>query len=231
MARIIYSGLVTSIKGSVGGTTFQSNAYGNTVKNKPNMVIPNTVEQEQRKLIFSKATKAWATLTDAERSNWDTYANTFPQYAKNNPSSQLSGYAVFTKWHAALFLGLGLLSDIDANPSLVAVPLDTVTVKVIVAGGVMSLDLDFALGDNTYYVNVFISRPFPASKNFAGSSLRFLVNTENEDIVIPVTALYTSLFGTLPTVGQSVQVGLQFFVQAGGKVLATSVQRITVTAS
>lgn len=231
MARIIYSGLVTSIKGSIGGTTFQSNAYGNTVKNKPNMVIPNSVDQEQRKLILSKATKAWSTLTDAERSNWNTYATTFPQYAKNNLSSQLSGFAVFVKWHAALFLGQGLNSDVDGNPSLVAVPLETVTAKVIVAAGVMSLDLDFGLADNTYYVNVFISRPFPASQNFAGSSLRFLVSSENEDIVIPITALYTTLFGSIPVVGNAVQVGFQFYVLNGGKVLATSVQRITVTAS
>ena len=229
MARIIYSGLVTSIRGSVGGTTFQSNAYGHTVKNKANMVIPNSADQELRKLIFSKATKAWATLTNAQRANWDTYASSFPQFAKNNPSAQLSGFAIFVKWHAAFFLGLGLDQPIDTAPVLAATPLDTVTLGLTNVAGVLTLTADWVIGDETWNVNYYLSRPFQPSQNFSGSSPRFIKFATNVDGNQVITANYLAKYGILPTVGQAVNVGVQLYVESAGKVLATSIQRVTVT--
>lgn len=229
MARIIYSGLVTSIRGSVGGTTFQNNAYGFTIKNKANMIIPNSPQQELRKLIFSLATKAWATLSDAERSNWETYANSFPQFAKNNPSAQLSGFAVFVKWHAAHFLGAGLGAPIDTTPVLVAVPLDTVTLTLTNAAGVLTLGQAWVIADETWDVNYFISRPFQPSQNFSGSSPKFLAGRTNADASTVITSAYLALYGVLPSVGQAVNIGVQLYVDSGGKVLATSVQRVVVT--
>ena len=67
MARITYSGLVTSIRGKVGGTVFQANAYGHTVKNSPNMVRPNTPDQQLSKVILSKAVKLWSEISQPER--------------------------------------------------------------------------------------------------------------------------------------------------------------------
>lgn len=229
MARIIYSGLVTSIRGSVGGTTFQNNAYGFTIKNKANMIIPNSPQQELRKLIFSLATKAWATLTDPQRGNWETYASSFPQFAKNNPSSQLSGFAVFVKWHCAWFLGTGLNAVIDTAPSLVATPLDTVTLTVTNVAGVLSLGQAWVINDESWRVNYFISRPFQPSQNFSGSSPKFLRGSTNGDATTVITALYLALYGVLPVVGNAINIGVQLYEDAGGKVLATSVQRIVVT--
>ena len=140
MARIIYSGLVTSIRGSIGGTTFQNNAYGFTVKNKANMVKPNTVSQNLSKLVFSLAVKAWGTLTVANRANWDSWAATYPQFAKNNPSSVLSGFAVFVKQFANVLIGLGLSSTPTANPFFTLTALDTVTFVLHNTAGVLTLN-------------------------------------------------------------------------------------------
>jgi hypothetical protein len=228
MARIIYSGLVTSIRGSVGGTTFQNNAYGFTIKNKANMIIPNSQQQELRKLIFSLATKSWSSLTDAQRSNWDTYASTFPQFAKNNPSAQLSGFAIFVKWHAAWFLHSGLSASLDVAPALTATPLDTVSIELENHLGVLTLTPDWVIGDETWNVNYFISRPFQPSQNFSGSSPKFLIGSTNQDAAIIVTSQYLALYGSLPAVGSAVNIAIQLFDESGGKVLATSVQRIIV---
>ena len=229
MARIIYSGLVTSIKGSVGGTTFQSNAYGNTVKNKANMIIPNSVSQELRKLIFSKATKGWSSLTSVQRSNWETYAAAFPQFAKNNPSAVLSGFSVFVKWHAAFFLGKGLDNPFNTGAVLANPPLDTVALTLVNAASVLTLGRTWVIGDETFNVNFFLSRPFSPSQNFSGSSPRFIVSLTNVDGSSAITTAYLAQYGSLPVVGSAINVATQLYVESGGKVLATSVQRIIVT--
>ena len=97
MARIIYSGLIESIRGSIAGTTFQANAYGYTIKKKPNIINPNTASQNLRKSYLAKAVRQWRSFIQATRDSWDTFASTYPQYSQHNPSAQLSGYAVFTK--------------------------------------------------------------------------------------------------------------------------------------
>ena len=74
MARIIYSALVTQIKGSVGGTTFQSNAYGFTIKNKASVVKPRTMLQERSKKFFASATGAWRKLSQTNRDTWVSWA-------------------------------------------------------------------------------------------------------------------------------------------------------------
>ena len=74
MARIIYSALVTAIRGSVGGTTFQQNQYGSTIKNKPKMIRPRSNQQEKRKIYMTAATQAWGNLTVNRRNAYNTYA-------------------------------------------------------------------------------------------------------------------------------------------------------------
>lgn len=229
MARIIYSGLVTSIRGSVGGTTFQNNAYGFTVKNKANMIRPNSAQQELRKLIFSKSVKAWGGLTTGQRNDWNAWAATYPQFAHNNPSSVLSGFAVFTKWHALNFLGFGLSVAIQTAPMYVTVPLDTVTYTLTLVGGVLTLNTNWVTEGEDWNVNISMSRPFLASQNFAGTSPRFVTSTSNTDDAIIITNDYLAIFGKLPSVGQSVFIDTQLFASSNGQVPAKTTIKVTVT--
>lgn len=229
MARVTYGALVTEIKGSIGGSTFQSNAYGFTMKNKPNMVKPNTEDQERSKLIFSVATKSWVSMSSSGRTNWNTFANTYPQYAKNNPSSQLSGYAAFVKWHAAYFLGYGVDSPVDTSPVTTMPAIDTVTCTLVNAASVLTLNLDWVNGGEDWSDNIYITRAFLESQNFVGTQARFLVRKTNSDDSVNVTALYTALFGGLPAVGRKVNLIHQLFNESGGKVLADVAETVTVT--
>lgn len=95
MARVIYGAIVTSIHGKVGGTVFQKNAYGHTVKNTPTMVRPNTALQQVSKGNIAVVSQIWRSLSSADKQTWISFAALFPQYSRHNPSSALSGYAVF----------------------------------------------------------------------------------------------------------------------------------------
>lgn len=229
MARIIYSGLVTSIRGSIGGTTFQNNAYGFTIKNKANMIRPNSIDQEVRKIIFSSAVKNWSSMSQTFRDNWNTFASTFPQFSKHNVSSVLSGFAVFVKWHTAFYLGFGDYSFIDGIPSVAPVAMDSASITIVNAASVLTLNSTWAIGDESWNVNIFISRGFSAAQNFVGTSPKFIKKVTSIDAATVITTQYIAKYGSLPTVGSILNVALQLYDENGGKVLATSVQRITVT--
>jgi hypothetical protein len=228
MARIIYSGLVTSIRGSIGGTTFQNNAYGFTAKNKPNMIKPNSVPQSLSKIILSKAVKGWSTITDSDRASWNTFADTFPQFAKNNPSSQLSGYAAFVKWHTTFFLGAGVGAAYVPEPVTAMPTIDTVIFSLSRVASVLTLAYNWTLADGEWQVNVYISRPFLASQNFIGTSPRFLISITNDDDSSNIASLYSALFGRLPNAGEVVNVEYELYPDAGGQVLARASQRLIV---
>ena len=103
MARIKFSAIVESIRGSIGGTTFQSNAYGFTVKSKPNVTQPNSLKQQQRKIAMQSVSRSWRALTSTERLSWEVYASTFVVPSKLNKDSNLNGYNYFLKYNLLLF--------------------------------------------------------------------------------------------------------------------------------
>ena len=194
-----------------------------------NMVRPNSVDQQLRKIILASATKNWSTMAQLGRNNWNTFAATFPQYSKKNPSAVLSGFAVFVKWHAAYYLGVGAFDTIDQAPTVAPSVMDSVLITMTLVGGVLTLVPTWAIGDEFWNVNYFLSRQFAPAQNFVGSSCRFIRMGTSTTAPLVITSQYTAKFGALPAVGSIVNVNYQMFEENGGKVLATGSQRVTVT--
>ena len=228
MARIVYSGLIESIRGSIAGTTFQKNAYGYTVKKKPNIISPNTSLQNRQKKYLALATQAWGELTTVQRADWDTWASTYPQYAKHNPSSQLSGYAVFTRTHVFKFMSG---QSVTTNPAYSLAPADTVVSGLISDAGVLTHTIDSVTDDEAWRILVFISRQFKGSQNFVGTKPKFIDWTTNDDQQNVITDEYTAIYGTIPVAGDRCAVDLQLFNEGNGQIAARQSDIVTVTAS
>lgn len=228
MARIKYTALIEDIRGSIGGTTFQANAYGYTIKRKPNMIRPNTQYQQIQQIYLSQAVKAWNELTDAQRIDWNTWASTYPQYAKHNLSSELSGFAVFTKLHVLRFMsGFNVL----ANPTYTSYALDTLSYTLVLSGGVLTLNVFSTTESEFWYLNVSASRPFQPSKNFVGTAPRYFFSANNVTNPFGITAAYLSRFGSLPAVGDRIAISIRAFGESNGQVLARADYILTVSAS
>lgn len=227
MARVKYGAFIDEISGSIGGTTFQRNAYGFTAKRKPNMVIPNTALQQRAQIHFSKATQTWRGLTDIQRNTWITFASTHPQYSNNNPTSQLSGYALFVKIQVWRYI-VGVSTLNSSNIALKAI--DTIALKLIVAAGVLTIDPTWLIGDESWYVIYSLSRVLGAAQNFTGTKPRFIIAGTSLNDNFNVTTLYTSLFGAIPAVGNRVAVDIQMFGENNGQFIAKQSPIITVTA-
>ena len=99
MARITYGGIATSIRGSIGGSTFQGNAFGFSIKNKPNMARLQSQLQNFQRQLMDMVIRSWGQLTDAQRSAWNAFAIAHPVYSANNPSAQLTGYLWYIKYN------------------------------------------------------------------------------------------------------------------------------------
>lgn len=193
------------------------------------MVKPNSIDQQLRKIILAAATKNWSTMAQLGRDNWNTFAASFPQYSKHNPASVLSGFAVFVKWHTAFYLGQGNFAFVDSAPTVVPSVMDTVVISITNVAGVLTLSTVWAVGDESWNVNYFISRRFSPAQNFVGSSTRFIKMGTSITGAIVITAEYLAKYGTIPPVGAVVNVNYQMFEESGGKVLATATQRVTIT--
>lgn len=227
MARIKYSALVESITGSIQGTTFQRNAYGFTVKGKPNMVNPNTARQNSRKRTFSAATQAWRDLTNSNRSAWEAYANAFPIPSRKNPDAYLSGLAAFTRWAGVNFQ----LTNIPlANPSGAQGTAVIDEVTLVISGGSLFANIVSTVTNGPWNAFLYLSRPLSPSQGFIKSWQRFVragpeATWGDENI----TTAYTAIFGAVPAVGALIGAQAVLVNTTNGQVLFGAPEIVTVT--
>lgn len=229
MARIIYSGLIESIRGSIAGTTFQKNRYGHTVKRKPNMVRPATPFQNRQKQLISRATKAWRELTDSVRDSWNTWASTYPSYSRFNPSAELSGYAVFVRSQVYGLLAADTIRTIE--PSFTLNIDDTLSLSLARISDTLMLSPNSITEDESWTVLIFASRPFSDSQNFIGTKTRFIRAISNSDGAYNIASEYAAVFGVLPAVGQRVALRYIMFNDQNGEVKAAVSSVVVVAAS
>ncbi len=225
MARIQYSGLIDNIRGSIGGTTFQNNKYGYTVKRKPNMVNPNTSLQQRSKNILSEVSRAWRDLSSAERTAYNTFASTYPQYSKYNPTSVLSGYAVFLKYNT-----LRVLRSNPVLESFSGAPPATDTLSYIIdsTSGTLRIYIDSTTNDEEWDILFFVSRQFSVGQNFVGTRTRYFEHDVNFDGNTDVTALWEAMYGDIPTSGDRVAMDALLIAGDVPYVLARDSQVYTV---
>jgi len=231
MARIIFSALVSEIRGSIGGTTFQKNAYGYTIKSKPNMIKPNSRTQNFTKNWFVTGQRAWAKLSRANRTAWNTWASTFPQFAKNNLDSQLSGFQVFSR--NVYYRQLNNLAAL-AVPSFSPDPIPTLEGAFSIAldgiGGLIITQPTWGTTAN-YFLSVFVSSPIKPSSNFLSTKTRFMLSrTLSTSAANDIASTFITKFGQLPLEGQKLQVRAIVVNTESGLFSVISNAFVTVTA-
>ncbi len=216
MARIIFSGLINSINGSIGGTTFQRNRYGFTIKNKPRISNPNSVAQLRQQRQFQSVIQTWKTLSPADISTWNIYSETFPTPTRLNPNANQTGFNLFIR-HAI------------SNPFRVVSPLRRTLLNAYdfdqLSGGVIvhnsdgrliySQNYQGSVGRYTIVLYMTNSHPFtrkPRPNEF--KSVGSILSSNYSEI--DVTDRYREIFGILPAVNQTVS----FFARAVGREIA-----------
>jgi hypothetical protein len=232
MARIIYGGLVTEIKGSMGGTTFQSNRYGFTVKNKANVSKSGTQDQALQKVRLQGLSRQWASLTDAERASWNSYATTYPTRSAKNPTAYLSGYNLFLRYNQNFMMTEP--ANILAEPVNIPAPLGQASLYIIEDGGGLEIFINDVTSPVGWYFLPYLSRPIPDGQSYIKSltkAMGYDYATTGTTRSIVCTAAYTAAFGSLPGVGARLAVDATIFQEDSGQVIYLPKQQIIVEPS
>lgn len=136
MARVQYGAIITNLKGSVGGFTFQTNSSGEIVRKRPtgkkNPTVLQTVVQSE----FTDLLAAWQSLSLADKILWNDFAALHTKTNKFGEVKSLTGMNWFISINQnRLTMGLGTYSQ----PPTYALPSAPPAFTVTLTAGVLSV--------------------------------------------------------------------------------------------
>ena len=95
MARIIYGSIITDIKGSIGGITYQENGSGQIARLKPRKSKTNTQKQRDQQPRLKRIQKAWNELSLTNKILWNDFASVNNKIGLDGNAKVLTGYQWF----------------------------------------------------------------------------------------------------------------------------------------
>lgn len=121
MALIKFGGGVVQMAGSIAGTTFARNRYGNYARARTKPTNPNTDRQAGVRAALAELTTRWSqTVTAAQRTAWNLYASNVAMVNRLGESINLSGYNHYIRSNAWLALLGGTI--VDNGPVIFEIP-------------------------------------------------------------------------------------------------------------
>lgn len=120
--RVRYS-VLADASGSFGGLVASHNRAGQYLRTRVRPTNPSSPAQVQVRTIFANLATAWATLTDAQRDAWATYAINVPITGVFGEPLVLTGHQMFIRSNAVrLQVGLPRVDDGPTIFSAVEIP-------------------------------------------------------------------------------------------------------------
>lgn len=177
MALLKLGPAISSISGSIGGTTFARNKSGAYARQRTKPVNPNSVRQVAVRAIMSACRTIWfGTLTAAQRAAWALYANNVPMINRLGDTVNLSGYNMFTRSNAAK-INAGLAAETDA-PTTFSLPEQDTNLAASGVTGTQKISVSF---DNTLdwakeaggQMLIYAGAPQDTTRNFFNGPWRY----------------------------------------------------------
>jgi hypothetical protein len=202
MAVAKYGALVTEVKGSISGITFQKMGQSLGIRANPSHKAPNSTYALNSRMKLCTLASFWRGLTPAQKDAWSTQAATYPSFDKFGNAKIMTGYQLFQYINrvkqlynpspvaTATAYAPPTISDIDFNP-------------YSVAGSSWTLLWNNAIAAGTYVI-VYISIPYNGIAYIASPKYYFGF------LIAPGTAVGTNFYSTVqaafrikPAVGQT----------------------------
>lgn len=97
MAVVKYSGLVTDMKGKIGGSVMAGGSGGATMRQNKYGNSKQSANFQRQKARVSSVSQAWRQLTDTQRNAWNAVTTEFPTTNKWGEPRFPSGYELFQR--------------------------------------------------------------------------------------------------------------------------------------
>lgn len=226
MARVKFGSLISDIQGSIGGHTFQHNAYGYSVRTKPSQSKQASAFQQPCRINIALIVAAWQNLSSASKIMWNNFSAYSTQYAQYNAGSLLSGYALFLKYNAIrLTCGLSLLTTISYNPITQILLIPAITRS----GGWLAYRIGAGLLPTNYAALVKFSAPANDAAGFKTSALRVVNYDSASSPNYTITVAYVAKLGLYPEVGNTILASFQIFSTVNPIVFKPSFYSLIIT--
>lgn len=224
MALVELSGAITAIRGKVGGSTFQGSAAGQILKGKCTPVNPNTPRQNLSRSITFSLTQEWGNLTDAQRSNWQGYANYFRIGQQRNNSLFINGRQAFLKVNNyRLHYNIPLLT----NPTFNKCDLTPVDITLSIPAGNLTATLDRPAVPAEEFIILFVSQVRPITWNTPQGSLKLIIFTTLASATQDISTEYSALYGSNPVSGDTIFFKYTNADLLSGRVLPFASKKVT----
>lgn len=145
MALIKFGGGVVQMTGSIAGTTFARNRYGNYARARTKPINPNSARQQVVRAALAFLTDRWqGTVTALQRAAWDLYGANVVMTNRLGESINLSGFNHYLR--SNMIRKQTSQAIIDAGPVVFEIPEEDPTVTVTATEAAQTFDFNF---DNT----------------------------------------------------------------------------------
>jgi hypothetical protein len=156
MARILYTGIVSDIKGSISGTTFQHNASGRIAKARSNQRFSSSSLQSGTQAQFATVAARWRDLALFDRESWDDMAFEYDRVDKWGNHKTISGY----QYHALSNRNLLTIGEpMQDAPAAYVTPLQVQSYDVTTDATHFTINFTAPFNLANYTLLVFASPP------------------------------------------------------------------------
>lgn len=188
------SPIISSGSGSMGGTTYSHNRYGQYMRNRTIPTNPNSSRQDAVRTVFADLAQRWlSTLTTAQRAAWNNYGANVAVKDRLGEDIYLTGFNHYIRSNTALIQGG--LPRVDQAPVIFTLP-DTDPAFAVTASEATQL-LSVAFDDTLDWLDLddaamLVSSGIPVNPtiNFFGGPFRY-AGVMLGDAITPLTSPQT----------------------------------------
>jgi hypothetical protein len=200
MALVKFGGGITGMSGSIAGSTFARNRFGNYIRPRTKPVNPKSTTQHTIRGCMAYLADLWhSTLVAGERTAWSTYAAAVTVKNRLGETVYLTGFNMFIRSNSVRkYVGLNVVA---AGPTTLSLPETDPT--FIITASAASQKITVGYDKNLPWsqevggrMHVFQGQPQLATRNYFNGPWKIAGNLpDHDDGSVELNAPYTLVAG------------------------------------
>lgn len=193
MARLTFGGGVAGMKGSIGGTTFQTNSAGAFARQRPYVKKSSSLKQQVSHQSHQNLLYQYSLLIPDDKDAWNTFAAAHDKINKFGQTKTLTGANWFLSVnYMRLLTGESLLT----SPPDYNLPTDAPVFTIDLTAGGISLEIDAEFSWSDMAVVVWTSTPTSRQKPSINQIRKYVeVFTTDPGTPVDITSAWETATG------------------------------------
>lgn len=186
------SNLISTASGSLAGTTFSRNRYGQYMRNRSIPTNPNSARQNTVRTLLANLTQYWGnTLTSTQRDQWAAYAANVPVLNTLGDQIYLTGLNMFVRSNLPNLQAGG--SIIAAGPVVFTLPEADSTFAVAISEATQQITVTFDdtaewCDEDAGKLIVQMGKAVSPTINYFGGPWRFADSIDGDSVTPPTSS-------------------------------------------